>query len=66
MEKINLIAEIGVNHNSNKKLGKELIKQAKKIGASSVKFKLLKQNISIKKHSKVPIKKTIKSLIMKC
>ena len=35
MEKINLIAEIGVNHNNNKKLGKELIKQAKKIGASS-------------------------------
>ena len=31
MEKINLIAEIGVNHNSNKRLGKELIKQAKKL-----------------------------------
>jgi N,N'-diacetyllegionaminate synthase len=61
MEKINLIAEIGVNHNSNKKLGKELIKQAKKIGASSVKFQTFKAKTLVSKNTpKVPYQKNNK------
>lgn len=55
MEKINLIAEIGVNHNNNKKLGEKLIIQAKKIGASSVKFQTFKAKTLASKHTpKVP------------
>lgn len=36
--KINIIAEIGVNHNGNINLAKKLIKSAKKCGADFVKF----------------------------
>ena len=61
MEKINLIAEIGVNHNNSKKLGKELINQAKKIGASSVKFQTFKaKTLASKNTPKVPYQKNNK------
>ena len=36
--KINLIAEIGVNHNGDMNICKELISEAKKAGFNSVKF----------------------------
>ena len=41
--KINLIAEIGVNHNNNKKLGKNLSFKQKKLEHHQLSFKLLKQ-----------------------
>ena len=36
--KIHIIAEIGVNHNGNVTLAKQLMLKAKKYGADSVKF----------------------------
>ena len=33
-----IIAEAGINHNGNLKMAKELVRQAKKAGASAVKF----------------------------
>ena len=56
-----VIAEIGVNHNNSKKLGKELINQAKKIGASSVKFQTFKaKTLASKNTPKVPYQKNNK------
>ena len=44
MNKIYVIAEIGINHNGNLKSAKKLIKIAKKIGADCVKFQAYKVN----------------------
>ena len=42
-----IIAEIGSNFNQNKKLAFKMIKAAKKIGASAVKFQLFNaKNVS--------------------
>ena len=37
-EKIHIIAEIGINHNGDIEIAKQMIKTAKIIGADSVKF----------------------------
>ena len=37
-----IIAEIGVNHNGNVQLAKEMIAQCKKCGANAVKFQTYK------------------------
>ena len=42
--KIKIIAEIGLNHNGNFKLGKQLIDAAKETGADYVKFQLRNMN----------------------
>ena len=41
MKKVNIIAEIGVNHNGNVNLAKKMIRKAKKCGADIVKFQTL-------------------------
>lgn len=52
---IYIIAEIGVNHNNNMSLAKQLIKIAKKIGANAVKFQTFKAETLAKKETpKVP------------
>ncbi len=52
---IYIIAEIGVNHNNNMTLAKQLIKIAKKIGANAVKFQTFKAETLAKKETpKVP------------
>ena len=40
--KLKIIAEIGVNHNNNREIGKKLVHEAKKAGAHSVKFQTFK------------------------
>lgn len=47
-----IIAEAGVNHNGNLKMAKELVRQAKKAGASAVKFQTFIANKSISKFAK--------------
>ena len=55
MSNLKIIAEIGVNHNSNKKIGKKLILEAKKAGANSVKFQTFKaKTLVLKNTPKVP------------
>ena len=55
---IYIIAEIGVNHNNNMSLAKQLIKIAKKIGANAVKFQTFKAETLAKKETpKVPYQK---------
>ena len=51
---IYIIAEIGVNHNNNMTLAKQLIKIAKKIGANAVKFQTFKAETLAKRNAKVP------------
>tara|TARA_B100000900_G_C20569536_1_gene712638 strand:+ start:443 stop:1447 length:1005 start_codon:yes stop_codon:yes gene_type:complete len=53
MEKIKLIAEIGVNHNGNMSIAKKLIKKASMAGADYAKFQIFKaDNLAIKKSKK--------------
>ena len=54
MSKINLIAEIGINHNGNLDLALEMISAAKAAGASSVKFQ--------KRNPHVCVPETMKNL----
>ncbi len=53
MEKIELIAEIGVNHNGKMSIAKKLIKKASMAGADYAKFQIFKaDNLAIKKSKK--------------
>lgn len=53
MEKIELIAEIGVNHNGKISIAKKLIKKASMAGADYAKFQIFKaDNLAIKKSKK--------------
>jgi N,N'-diacetyllegionaminate synthase len=53
MKKIELIAEIGVNHNGNLSLAKKLIKKASLAGADYAKFQIFEANkLAIKKSKK--------------
>ena len=53
MEKIKLIAEIGVNHNGKMSIAKKLIKKASMAGADYAKFQIFKaDNLAIKKSKK--------------
>lgn len=62
MKKLKIIAEIGVNHNNNRKIGKKLIKEAKNVGAVSVKFQTFKaRTITLKSTPKVPYQKNNKN-----
>ena len=47
MEKVYIIAEIGVNHNGNISIAKKLIKIAKKSGADAVKFQTYDSNLLV-------------------
>ena len=49
--KINLIAEIGVNHNGKVVIAKKMIKLAKKIKCDFVKFQLFKAENLAKKNA---------------
>ena len=51
MNKIQIIAEIGVNHNGNLKLAYKLIDEAKKSGADIVKFQSFKTSLMITKNA---------------
>ena len=52
-KKINIIAEIGVNHNGNVNLAKKLIKQAKLCGADFVKFQNWKAESLVTKNAQM-------------
>ena len=52
MEKVYIIAEIGVNHNGNISIAKKLIKIAKKSGADAVKFQTYDTKYYINKSEK--------------
>jgi len=64
-KKINIIAEVGVNHNGSLIIAKKLIDTAKKSGADYVKFQtfkaenLVRKNTKIKGYQKKNIKKKI-------
>ncbi len=66
--KINIIAEIGVNHNGNMNLAKKLIKQAKDCGADFVKFqnwkaeKLVTKSAQMAQYQKRNTKKKFKQI----
>lgn len=49
--KVYIIAEVGVNHNGDSKLAKELIKEAKEAGADCVKFQTFKAEQIVTKSS---------------
>ena len=59
MQKTQIIAEIGVNHNGNLKLAKKMIKSAAACGADIVKFQtfkpenLVKSSLSKAKYQKI-------------
>ena len=67
-KKINIIAEIGVNHNGNVNLAKKLIKQAKLCGADFVKFQnwkaesLVTKNAQMAQYQKKNTKKKFKQI----
>lgn len=70
--KINIIAEIGVNHNGSVILAKKLVKEAKKAGADYVKFQIFqpteittKLNKKTKYQKKSGIKKETQLLMLK-
>ena len=57
---LEIIAEIGVNHNGNVSIAKKLIDVAKKCGATAVKFQTyITDNFVLKKLKKLNIKLTI-------
>ena len=66
--KINIIAEVGVNHNGSINLAKKLIKSAKKCGADFVKFQnwkaedLVTENADMANYQIKNTKKNIKQL----
>ena len=60
--KIHIIAEIGVNHNGNVTLAKQLMLKAKKYGADSVKFQTYNTDELIIVNTK---KQDIRLLILK-
>ena len=58
MKKINIIAEIGVNHCGKLNLAKKLIDESKKIGADFVKFQTyISEELVIKNSSLAPYQK---------
>ncbi len=62
MKKLKIIAEIGVNHNNKRKIGKKLIIEAKKAGVESVKFQTFKASrLSLRNTPKVPYQKNNKN-----
>ena len=53
--KLKIIAEIGVNHNNNREIGKKLVHEAKKAGAHSVKFQTFKaETLTLRNTPKAP------------
>lgn len=52
IKKIKIIAEIGVNHNGDTCLAKELVRKAKKTGADIVKFQFFNADTMVKKGTK--------------
>ena len=52
MEKVYIIAEIGVNHNGDIKLAKRLMLSSKRVGADSVKFQTYDANEIVIKGAK--------------
>ena len=50
INKIKIIAEIGVNHNGDISLAKESIRKAKKSGADIIKFQYFKAHTMVKKN----------------
>ena len=55
MKQVELIAEIGVNHNGNITIAKKLIKNAAIAGADYVKFQIFKADNLSTRNSKKPI-----------
>ena len=52
MQRITIIAEIGVNHNGSLRLAKRMIKEAKKCGADAVKFQTFFADEFVKTNTK--------------
>ena len=53
-----LIAEIGINHNGDLKIAKELILNAKNVGFDAVKFQKRDPDICVPEHQKNEIRST--------
>lgn len=51
MRHVKIIAEIGCNHNGNKKLAREMIKVANECGVDGVKFQTFNSNLLISKYA---------------
>ena len=51
-DNLNIIAEVGVNHNGSIKLAKKLVDVAKKAGADYVKFQLFKAENLVQRKTK--------------
>ena len=56
---IKIIAEIGINHNGNLEIAKELIKQSKENGADIVKFQKRNPDVCVPENQKNIIKDTV-------
>ena len=59
MSKIQIIAEIGINHNGDLNIAKELIRQAKENGADVVKFQKRNPDVCVPESQKQVIKNTV-------
>ena len=59
VNKIEFIAEIGINHNGDIEIAKELIKLAKENGADVVKFQKRKPEVCVPEDQKNIVKDTI-------
>ena len=57
LEKVFIIAEVGVNHNGKIQLAMEMIKLAKKAGADCVKFQAFSVNRLVSKIRKCALKR---------
>ena len=53
-----IVAEIGINHNGDIEIAKELIKVAKNAGGNAVKFQKRTPEICVPKHQKYKMRKT--------